>query len=99
MGSRTIIVMFIELCALPIPFLSDVFTHGIWLETYKDIKDRELKDLAESLRLTVLWGKAPATVKYAGAFNRWKKWTSSKPSLQAFLAKPFQIALYLSYLR
>ena len=78
--------------------MPDVFNHGIWPEL-KDIKDPELKDLAESLPALVLRGKAPATVKkYAGAFSRWRRWSASKPTLQAFPAKPFQVALYLSYL-
>ena len=78
--------------------LPDVFSHGIWPEI-KDIQDPELRDLAESLPLVVLHGKAPATVKkYAGAFSRWRRWTATKSSLQAFPAKPFQVALYLCFL-
>ena len=78
--------------------LPDVFSHGIWSKI-KDIQDPELSDLAESLPSIVLLGKAPTTVKkYAGAFSRWRRWTASKPSLKAFPAKPFQIALYLCYL-
>ena len=51
-------------------FLADIFSHGIWPEI-KDIKDPELKDLAESLPMIVLRDTAPATVKkYAGAFSR-----------------------------
>ena len=49
--------------------------------------------------MIALRSKAPATVKkYAGGFSRWKRWASSKPSLTVFPAKPFQVALYLSYL-
>ena len=78
--------------------LPDVFSHGIWSEI-KDIQDPELGDLAESLPLVVLHGKAPDTVKkYAGAFSRWRRWAATKPSLQAFPAKPFQVALYLCFL-
>ena len=36
--------------------------------------------------------------KYSGAFVRWKKWTTSKVCLEAFPAKPVQVALYLSFL-
>ena len=63
------------------------------------MKDPELKDLAESLPSIVLQSKAPATVKkYAGAFSRWKRWAVTKPNIDIFPAKPFQVALYLSYL-
>lgn len=63
------------------------------------IQDPELRELAESLPSVVLHSKAPSTVKkYSGAFNRWKRWASSKPGLEVFPAKPFQVALYLSFL-
>ena len=63
------------------------------------IKDPELKHLAESLPSIVLQSRAPSTVKkYAGAICRWKRWASSKPGSVVFPAKPFQVALYLSYL-
>ena len=78
--------------------LPDVFEKGVWPEL-QDIQDPELKDLAESLPLIVLHSKAPATVKkYSGAFSRWKRWATSKPGLEVFPAKPFQVALYLNFL-
>ena len=47
----------------------------------------------------MLQSKAPATVKkYSGAFSRWKRWAVTKPNIDVFPAKPFQVALYLSYL-
>ena len=77
---------------------SDVFSQGIW-PGILDIKDPELKDLAESLPSIVLQSKPPATVKkYSGAFSRWKRWAVTKPNIDVFPAKPFQVALYLSYL-
>ena len=76
----------------------DVFSQGFWPDVLS-IQDPELKDLAESLPSIVLQSRAPSTVKkYAGAFSRWKRWASSKPGLVLFPAKPFQVALYLSYL-
>ena len=78
--------------------LPDVFNHGVWPEV-QELTDPELRDLAESLPSIVLQSKAPATVKkYAGAFSRWKRWANSKPGIVAFPAKPFQLALYMSFL-
>ena len=77
---------------------SDVFQKGVWPDLMS-IQDPELRELAESLPSVVLHSKAPSTVKkYSGAFNRWKRWASSKPALEVFPAKPFQVALYLSFL-
>lgn len=76
----------------------DVFKKGVW-PGFADIDDPELKVLAEALPSIVLQSKAPATIKkYSGAFVRWKKWTTSKVCLEAFPAKPVQVALYLSFL-
>ena len=76
----------------------DVFSKGIWPKIHQ-IDDPELKELAESLPLIALRSKAPATVKkYAGGFSRWKRWAKSNPGIEAFPAKPFQIALYLAFL-
>ena len=36
--------------------------------------------------------------KYAGGFSRWKRWAKSKPGVEAFPPKPFQLALYLAFL-
>ena len=59
----------------------------------------KLKELAECLPSIVLQGKAPSTVKkYAGAFNRWKRWATAKSEVAVFPAKPFQVALYMSFL-
>jgi len=41
--------------------LPDVFETGVWPEL-RNIKDPELKDLAESLPLLVLHSKAPSTM-------------------------------------
>ena len=77
---------------------SDVFSQGIW-PGLLDIKDPELKNLAESLPSIVLQSKARVTVKkYSVAFSRWKRWAVTKPNIDVFPAKPFQVALYLSYL-
>ena len=78
--------------------LTDVFSQGIWPDV-QNLEDPELKELAECLPSIVLQSKAPATVKkYSGAFSRWKRWASSKPSVVVFPAKPLQVALYLSFL-
>ena len=65
---------------------SDVFSNGIWPEIGQ-IHDPNLKELAESLPMVALRSKAPATVKkYAGGFNRWKRWADSKPGIDPFPA-------------
>ena len=75
-----------------------MFKQGVWPEM-EDIADPHLKVLAGSLPMTVLRSRAPATArKYAGAFSRWKSWAATKSVIVAFPAKPFHIALYLSYL-
>ena len=49
--------------------------------------------------MIALRSKAPATVKkYAGGFSRWKKWADSKPGIDSFPVKPFQLVLYLAFL-
>ena len=64
----------------------DVFSNGIWPEIGQ-IHDPELKELAKSLPMIALRSKAPATVKkYAGGFNRWKRWADSKPGIDPFQA-------------
>lgn len=63
-----------------------------------DISDPDLRALAELLPKAVLQSRAPATCKkYAGAFNRWKKWAVTKSEVVAFPAKPLHVALYLSF--
>jgi hypothetical protein len=83
---------------VPVLCFPDVFSNGIWPEIHQ-IHDPELKELADSLPSIALRSKAPATVrKYAGGFNRWKRWANSKPGIDAFPVKPFQLALYLAFL-
>ena len=79
-------------------YVADVLTGGIWLESMQ-VQDEELKGLAAFLPRVVLCGKALSTVtKYTGAFKRWKAWASNKHEVKVFPAKPFHVALYLSYL-
>ena len=74
----------------------DVFKKGVWPE-FADIDDPELKVLPKALPIA-LFCRAATIKKYSGAFVRWKKWTASKADLEAFPAKPMQVALYLSFL-
>ena len=72
-----------------------MFKHGIWPEL-DSVVDPELKELAEFLTMAVLQSRAPATAKkYAGAFCRWRKWTSVKSEIVPFPARPVHVALYL----
>ena len=51
------------------------------------IHDPDLKELVESLPMIALRSKAPAKVKkYAGGFNRWRKWADSKPGIDQSLS-------------
>ena len=48
---------------------------------------------AESLPMIAIRSKAPATVKkYAGGFNRWKRWADSKPGIDPFPVKKYYCA-------
>ena len=77
---------------------TEVFKHGVWPEL-EEIKDPELKEMAESLPFTALQSRAPSTAKkYAGAFCRWRKWAATKSEIVPFPAKPIYVGLYLSYL-
>ena len=78
---------------------SDAFSSGIWSDL-STIQDPELQQLAKSLPDLVLQGKAVSTVKkYAGAYNRWRKWATTKPEVDSTLPPlPIHIALYLSFL-
>ena len=77
----------------------DVFSSELWSDVSK-VQDPELKELAESLPDLVLQGRAISTVKkYAGAYNRWKRWAGSKQEISsAPPPSPVHIALYLSFL-
>ena len=59
-----------------------------------------LQSLAEGLPQLALSSKAPSTtLKYSRAFDRWKRWASRFPEVQAFPASPLGISLYLNDLR
>ena len=65
----------------------------------RKLTTRSQKGWLNPFPLFALCSRAPATVKkYSGGFSRWKKWARSKPSIEAFPAKPFQFALYLAFL-
>ena len=76
-----------------------MFKAGIW----KDMQSLEspyLQSLAEGLPQLALSSKAPSTtLKYSRAFDRWKRWASRFPEVQAFPASPLGISLYLNDLR
>lgn len=77
----------------------DVFSAGLWSDL-PSIEDPELQQLAQSLPSLVLQGKAVSTVKkYSGAYNRWRRWASTKPEIKSTLPPlPLHICLYLSFL-
>lgn len=59
-----------------------------------------LQELAKDLPNLVMSSKAASTTaKYVRAFNRWKRWASQFPEVQAFPASPLHISLYLNELK
>ena len=77
----------------------DVFSSELWSEI-SNVQDPELRELASSLPDLVLQGRAVSSIKkYAGAYNRWKRWASTKPEIKTTLPpQPIHISLYLSFL-
>ena len=75
--------------------------YGLWSDL-SSVEDLELQQLAQSLPSysQVLQGKAVSTVKkYSGAYNRWRKWASTKSEIKStLLPLPLHICLYLSFL-
>ena len=70
---------------------------GAWI-LFKELKDPELKSLADELPLTVMNCRASSTTtKYLRAFRRWKEWASSH-ELPSLPAESHHIALYLQHL-
>ena len=65
--------------------------------TLKELKDPELRGLAERLPTSILNSKAESTTKkYLGAFRRWKAWASNH-SLRVLPATEQHVALYLQH--
>ena len=70
---------------------------GAWI-LFKELKDPELKSLADELLVTVMNCRASSTTtKYLRAFRRWKEWASSH-KLPSLPAKSHHIALHLQHL-
>ena len=64
----------------------------------QEVKDPELKRLADTLPITVLHSQATSsTKKYLGAFKRWKAWAAGH-DLPVFPAQEHHVALYLQHL-
>ena len=64
----------------------DVLKAGIWKDMQK-VEAPHLQELAKDLPNLVMSSKAASTTaKYVRAFNRWKRWASQFPEVQAFLA-------------
>ena len=77
----------------------DVLKAGIWKDMQK-VEAPHLQELAKDLPNLVMSSKAASTTaKYVRAFNRWKRWASQFPEVQAFPASPLYISLYLNELK
>ena len=80
-------------------YFADVFNSSMWMNFREAVaqNDVALSTLAESLPGVVLASRAPSTsAEYTASYNRWKSWARSH-SLIAFLASPFEFALYLRF--
>ena len=77
----------------------DVLKAGIWKDMQK-VEAPHLQELAKDLPNLVMSSKAASTTaKYVRAFDRWKRWASQFPEVQAFPASPLYISLYLNELK
>ena len=84
--------------SLVLSFCSMVSGGGAFWSALPSIDHVHLQVLADQLRRTVVFDKAPSTVKvYLMAFCRWSKWASAF-HLPSFPAWPHDLALYLLHL-
>lgn len=68
---------------------------GVWSEV-KKIKDKELKNLSESLPDVLAKSKADSTSKnYSYGFLKWKRWAEKFTEVNVLPAEPVYIGLYL----
>ena len=76
---------------------TDTLTTGVWQEL-AELKDPELRRLAESLPETVLHSRADSTTKkYLNAFQRWKTWAVERQEVTVFPVQEVHFALYLQH--
>ena len=76
-------------------YFTDVFSSGIW-RGLREIRDPELKALADKLPPMALCSRQDKTVKnYLAAFQKWKEWCNNYKEISHLPAEPHYIALYL----
>ena len=86
----------VTICCLVISH-TDVLKAGAW-QLLQDINDPELRNLAESLPITVLHSRATSsTRKHLGAFKHWKAW-ATEHALPVFPAQAQHVSLCLQHL-
>ena len=84
--------------SLVLSFCSMVSGGGAFWSALSSINHPHLKGLADHLCRTVVFDKAPSTIKaYLRAFRRWSKWASAF-YLPSFPARPQDLALCLLHL-
>ena len=72
-----------------------MFGAGIW-RTLDNVKDANLRKLAQALPSTVLASRQPNTVRiYSFGFQRWKRWAAAYKEVKVIPAEPRYISLYL----
>jgi len=84
-------VLFVQLF-----FILDVVQAGVWKHR-QDLKSNKLKELGNSLPVSVLCSRAVSTnVKYKNAWLNQKKWGKDNLGVNAFPVLPFFLSLYLT---
>ena len=78
--------------------LVDVLQLGIWREA-NSLVDPSLRKLIPNLLHLQLESRAPSALqKYRSGWLKWRQWAASKIGIQAILAKPLHVMLFLSKL-
>ena len=78
--------------------LVDVLQLGIWREA-NSLVDPSLRKLIPNLLHLQLESRAPSALqKYRSGWLKWRQWAASKIGIQAILAKPLHVMLFISKL-
>ena len=77
---------------------ADVLTTGAWASLH-EVRDPELRRLAEALPDTLLQSRASSTTtKYLRAYERWNRWAGQRAETAAYPVNEVHFALYLQHI-
>ena len=77
---------------------ADVLTTGAW-SSLSEVRDPELRRLADALPNTLLQSRANSTTtKYLRAFERWNKWAGQHTETTVYPVEEVHFALYLQHI-